>query len=152
MTTVIADIADALGLSEKTVAATLNRAAIADAVFEIGLRFRVPTVAAAELIGVSTAELAAASVRAHARHHRQMVEQSRMAQDRKVGVVRVRHGPVDDPPTAEHRWCDRHHHWVHQDLMAKNRAKKSGYSNWCLACFREHWGDKVKARRQAKSQ
>lgn len=147
MATVLADVADALGLTERTVGAALRRADLADVVFELTLRFRLPGRVTTEIAGLTEAEFAAAATRAHAHHRREMVEQSRVVRDRRVGVDRKRHGPIGEPPNDHSLWCKRMHHWVDVDEMTKNSSRKSGYGDWCKGCFRDYWAEKVKARR-----
>lgn len=148
MGTIIAEVADALGVSEQTVGRALNRMNLADVVFELSLRFRLPMVRACEVSGVSQGELAAAATRAHVHHRREMVEQSRMVADRKVNVVRQRHGPVGEPPHPTDLWCKRSHHWVDVDEMVRNSSRTSGFGDWCKPCFRAYWAQK-KAKRTA---
>ncbi len=147
MGTVLADVADALGVTERTVGRALNRANLADVVFELTLRFRLPVRAAAETAGVTEGELAAAASRAHSHHRREMQEQSRMAADRKSGVVRKRHGPVGDPPNDHSRWCKRMHHWVDETEMTVNNSRPSGFGDWCRGCFRDYAAEKLKAKK-----
>lgn len=148
MVTLLDDIADALGVTPRTVGQVLNRTNLADAIFELSLRFRLPLHRVCEVSGVTETELAAAATRAHTHHRREMVEQTRLAQDRKVGVVRQRHGPIGDPPHEHSLWCKRMHHWVDDVDMVINRSRKSGYGDWCKACFRVYWAEK-KARKRA---
>lgn len=150
MGTVLADVADALGLTEKTVGSALNRSNLADVVFELSLRFKLPVRATAEIAGVSEGELAAAATRSHMHHRREMQEQSRVASERKVGVVRKRHGPIGEPPSPHHLWCKRMHHWVDEADMTVNNSRPSGYGDWCRGCFRDYWAETKKAKQAAK--
>lgn len=154
---VVADIAQATGLPERTVRAELNRAALADTVVLIlAARLVRPGVTpekAAEIAGLSKAEISAAVLRHHDRLHREqratMIAYQRAQADAPPTPKRThqRHLPVGDPPDEEHRWCKRGSHWVHQDDMGRNRAFKEGYADWCRPCWRDYWHTKVKPRK-----
>jgi len=147
MTTVLADVADALGLSVKTVAATLNRANFADVVFEMTVRFRVPQRDAAVHFGISEEEFRSAALRASHRHRRAMRDQQQYVEERRAGVVRGKNDPVGEPPEPGWLWCRRDRHWVHPDEVGPSSGRSSGKADWCRACFRKYWAERVKAKR-----
>lgn len=149
MASLLADVAEALGLTERTVGAALNRANLADVVFDLSLRFKLPIRRCCELAGVSEAELATAATRAHTHHRREMVEQSRVARDRQNGVVRKKHAPIGVAPHPGWRWCRRKHHWVDPDDMTRNSSQSSGFGTWCKECFREYWAEQKKTKKAA---
>ncbi len=147
MPTVTADVADALGISERVVLQTLNRANLADVVFDMTVRFRVSQAAAIDHYGLTPEEFRGAAVRASDRHRRQMREQQRHVDERKAGVQRGKNDPVGEPPTPEHLWCRRDRHWVHRDEVGRSSGRSSGYADWCRACFRAYWRERVKVKR-----
>lgn len=139
MTSVIVDLAAALGVPERTVRSALNEAAIADAVFELTERFRLPQRAAYTHIGLTEDQFKLAATRAFARHRTDMIEQQRAALSAKTGTPRKRNEPVGDPPSKHHRWCTRGRHWVHESEMTRNSTRQSGFSDWCKPCGRDYW-------------
>lgn len=139
MTTVIVDLANALGVGERTVRSAINEAAIADAVFELAIRFKLPQRAAYEHVGVTEEQFQLAATRAFARHRADMIEQQRLARSRRNGEVRKRNEPDSPAPTPTSRWCTRKRHWVDADEMTKNSHRQSGFSDWCKTCGRDYW-------------
>lgn len=145
----VADIAQAAGVTQRTVRDELNRGALADAILELILaRFwpRVTPESIAEVAGVTKEELSSAIVRYHDHHTR---EQRATVAAYKT-VTRKRHVPVGEPPSPAHQWCKRGSHWCHADDMGRNSARPDGLGDWCRACWREYWQSKVAAKRAAK--
>lgn len=139
MTSVIIDLAAALGVGERTVRGALNEAAVADAVFELTERFRLPQRTAYMHVGLTEEQFQLAATRAFARHRADMVEQQRLARSRKNGTERKRNEPDSPPPTPTSRWCTRGRHWVAEEEMTRNRTRQSGFSDWCKSCGRDYW-------------
>lgn len=139
--TVVADIAQAVGVSQNAVRDELNRAALADGILAVILARSWTTTPEkiAESAGVTKAEMSSAILRYHDRATREQ----RATVEAYRTPARQRHVPVGDPPSPEHHWCKRGSHWVHRDDMGRARRRPDGIGDWCKPCWREYWRTKV---------
>lgn len=156
--TLIADIADALGITQKQARDEIGTAMAADAVANIIFERFWPFIPAGDIVrasGLTEDDIRSALVRGNDRRRREYAEQQRqrtLKQSLPNGgkAPRQDRTPVGKPPSKKHLWCKRGMHWVHRDDMAKNRHLPSGYGEWCKACWREYHATFVAPKRATK--
>lgn len=144
----VADIAAALGVSQKALRAEVEEGIVADAVLAIVLaRFwpNVPVRDIAKVAGVDEDHMRLALARRQLASAQEREQLGATAAAKRRGV-RTPVPPEGEAPSPEHLWCKRGRHWVHRDDMGRNSHRESGYGDWCRPCWRAYWHENVRPR------